>query len=237
MNNTKRTMKEMEYEDLVSLLEYLEEKHQDKAQLILDRFFPDLDAEQTLEFNNVCAEILNKGDGKELFEKFKEAHPDATVDPEGKSEPVKKDFWKITLKGLEELHTLASENLKATSFKDDTPFHVDTQVVNARSLAPLINMETSTKQYLSRRVLFLKKYESDLINKKVLNKYEEILKQLVGNVNLLSRLLSYCETRNYGEYRFFVKHVFNRLDCLHQDTELSDQRNVDFLENIKKIKE
>jgi len=239
-----KKLEELQYEELVSLVEYLrsistsEEEMKNQDVLInIERFFPTLTAVQELEFNKIITDILLKEETAEKdFNDFKELNPNVEIDPDGKSIPTKKNYWEINIASLDNIYLMALNILKENNFKDPNKFKYNTQVYNAKNLTPFINRGKITSNYIFNRQLYLKKNENQLINQKALRRYESLLKEKVGSVDLLNSLLDYIKDKKYEEYSLFVNHLFERIELLCKDVNLEHPSNKEFYEKILEIK-
>lgn len=240
----KKYIESLQYNEFKDLIFYLkeisiekDEKEQVKYVLKnIERFFPSLSTLEQLEFNKILLDTLDeKDDAEKLFIDFKEKYPKIEIDPHGKSTPTKKNYWEITLASLENIYYTAFEDLRRNSFIDNNKYKLNTQVYNAKNLTPFINKGKITSNYIFNRQIFLKKNSSQLINSTNLRNMENILKKVVGNVDLLNSLLDYIKNEKYENYSLLVDHLFTRIELLGQDPNLTNQITKDFYEKIKEI--
>lgn len=235
-------LKNLNYDNFIELIEYLgevsgKEDLEEKELFVeekIQNFFPKLNAVQEIELSFI---IKNKS--QEQFELFRDNYPDLEIDVEGKSKPEDKQYWLIREKTLESVCDLALENLKENSFIDRSINKIDSQVYNAKNLSNLKNMPaTEGKNYFLYRKLFLKKYEDDfLINNKNFNKYEKILKDLeIKEYNkFFLTLVNYIKEKKREEFSLFLEHLFERIELLGLDVDLTSSKNIEFKENILSI--
>jgi len=238
-------LKDLNFEDLVELLEYLEnisgkETPEERISFVEERignFFPNLSALQELEFSF----IINNRD-RQSFETFRASYPDLEIDTEGRSTPKEKAYWQIREKALESIYTFALEDLQNNSFIDKSKNKINTQVYNAKNLSILKNMEETRSQayiYIYQRKLFLDRWKGHyIINQKRFNEIEKILATVIdGNdvPSFLMKVVLYCKNKNEKDFSVFLEHMFERIEILGLDGSLSSESNKQFLENIKTV--
>jgi hypothetical protein len=235
-----RNLGDLEYNNLIELLDYLEsisgsDIYEEKKAFAEDKiwkFFPNLTFIQELEFSY----IINERDEK-AFQEFKSNYPNILIDESGKSTPSDKDYWEVKEKALEMAYSIAYEKLRSNGFKDDSLHKVNSQVYNSKNLSGLKNIELNNKPpYLMLRKLFVDKHEDMLVNYKTFERYERILKDLDIDVNLfLGLTIMYCNGKQYDEFSIFLEHLLRRIDVLHADKELKSVHTKEFLDNIHSV--
>jgi len=226
----KKYLKELEFENFLELVRYLDSITEESASLAIGGFFPSLTAIQELELNHII-EMKEK----DLFEKFKSDYPDIEIDPEGTSIPIQKNYWEVAEKALNHVYDLAFNSLKKSNFKDNSPASENTQIYNAKTLSCLKNIEyISPALYYPNRKLFLDKFpqisflsiESAELNLK---------KKGVNSESFLSYVIFYCKKKKYENFATFIDHLFRRIDVLSSDKDMSSYSNIDFLDSINSI--
>jgi hypothetical protein len=80
-------LKNLEYNDFIELVDYLNSLSDGAAIALIGKFFPNLTAVQELELNQVM-ESRDEDD----YNLFKNEYPEMEIDPKGKSEPIKKNY-------------------------------------------------------------------------------------------------------------------------------------------------
>ena len=239
-NENMKTISELTYEDLCELLKFISTltNATEKGDDVIGRFFPSLTAVQLLEFTHLCEAITNNDENaRMLFDRFVLNNPDVLVDPEGKSEPVKKNFWEISLKSLDMLYELSRDYLEKNEYEDKTPNNLHLQAYLAMHPEGLNALDKSKKAYGYKRVMFFKKnQERPYLNNKRLNHIERALDIVLGSHKILNRVLDFIiEAKDEESYKVFVEHFFSRVDVLLLDTERKYPSNQVFYENLLKV--
>jgi hypothetical protein len=226
----KKYLKELEFENFLELVNYLDSITEEAASLAIGGFFPGLTAVQELELNHI---IETKE--KDLFEKFKSDYPDIEIDPEGTSTPVQKNYWEVAEKALNHVYDLAFNSLKKSNFKDSSPAKENTQIYNARTLSCLKNMEyVNSSFYYPNRKLFIEKFPQ--ISLLTLEMAESNLKKKeIDAESFMSYVLTYCKKKKYENFATFIDHLLRRIDVLSSDKDMSSHSNIDFLDSINRV--
>ena len=237
-------LKDLSFENLVELLEYLEnisdkETREERLTFVEERignFFPNLSALQELELSF----IVNNRD-KDSFEIFKASYPDLEIDNTGRSTPKDKNYWEIRHTSLESVYQFALEEL-SKSDKDKTKYKINTQVYNAKTLDDLKNMNPKRPDlYMFQRKLFLDKWRGlQITDPREFNNIERILSSILKDEKktsaFLVNVIEYCKPKNNAhEFETFLNHLFERIKILGLDTSLSSEVNRQFLDNINTI--
>jgi len=227
----------LDYNNFIELLDYLEslseyETEEETGVFVEEKihsFFPNLDAVQEIELSYI---ISNRD--KKLFEVFKQNNPEVEVDPTGQSVPKDRDYWQLTENALNSVYTLAKEDLESTKFIDKSYNKVNTQVYNAKNLNCLANMESMKyDSYLMHRKLFLD--SSNIKTGKEFNELERKLTEIgVKPSQFLINVVKYCYKRK-DDYSVFLRHLFDRIEVLHSDNELTSESNKSFLDSINTV--
>lgn len=227
----------LDYNNFIELLDYLEslseyETEEETGVFVEEKihnFFPNLDAVQEIELSYI---ISNRD--KKLFEVFKQNNPDIELDPTGQSTPKDRDYWQLTENALNSVYTLAKEDLESTKFIDKSYNKVNTQVYNAKNLNCLANMESMKyDSYLMHRKLFLD--SSNIKTGKEFNELERKLTEIgVKPSQFLINVVKYCYKRK-DDYSVFLRHLFDRIEVLHSDNELTSESNKSFLDSINTV--
>lgn len=213
----------------------------DNEMLILERisrFLPDLNAEQLFDIHFICTLILNDDAAAEsAFNKFISENPDVMLDETGRSEPKfdTENFWEIKLKSLDAIYETAFHRLKENGFADDSKHKVDSQVYNGKKVANLINRHPAG-EYNINKALYIKSHpESDISD--MLSSSEKILRSFDLDADaIMNAFIDVISKKKYENYKVFMEHFLERLDCLGHDPELKNDSNRDFLSSLKKIK-
>lgn len=224
-------LKELEYKDLVELIDFIEDHFKDQADsktktlMVLRKFIPDLDGFQLITFMNFLENKSTEG-----FESLIKSAGEVTFDPTGKSEPKESDFLKMNFDMI--------ENMAENPLKDDAKTSVKRryrEIRAAKTLEPLLNIKVSNI-YTQKKKLYLRKL-SKFISVDTLNKIEGLLKEdneLKHSV-ILERVLEYISSRSEDNAKIFFEHFSIRVESCLLDKELSDPRNREFYEKLKKI--
>jgi hypothetical protein len=234
-----KNIRELEFKSLVDLLDYLvqlsaSDIEEEKQTFIEERiwgFFPNLSFLQQLEFNAII-----KDRDEKAFDQFKLNHPEVEVDETGRSTPTDKNFWEVKEKALDKLYQNAVEQISSEG-RDTSNNRINTQVINAKTLSNLESVSPSLPGvYFYMRILFANKFKTALINYDSITSVEEKMKSLkLDPVPLMSRVMSYCEKKEYDEFSIFIEHLFRRIDLLNSDTKLESISNKEFLDVLCKI--
>jgi hypothetical protein len=223
-------LKELDFENFLELVEYLDSITEESASAAIGGFFPNLTAIQELELNHVI-------DTKDriLFERFKSEYPDIEINPDGTSVPSKKNYWEVTEKAINHVFDMALDSLKKSNFKDDSPSDENTQVYNAKTLSCLKNMEyVNPNLYYPMRKLFFEKFPQ--ISQSSFQDAEANLEKKGLDANgFLSYVIVYCKKKKYENFSFFLDHLFRRIDILALDESNVSNSNSDFLESINNV--
>jgi len=232
-------LRELEFEGLMGLIEFLEklskketpEERETFAEERLSGFFPSLTAVQEMELFYIC-----KSKNRDAFNRFRDEYPDIEMDETGKSQPKDKRYWEIKEKALNEIYEFALEDLKKNFFQDRTTNKVNTQVYNAKNLSALKNMDKQKSEiYIFSRKLFVDNFKGDdFINSKTFNNIEKTMK-LIGIKDpskFLVNVINYCKGKKREKIILFLEHLFDRIEILSYDTELSSQTSKDLLDGI-----
>jgi len=236
-------LKDLNFEDLIELLDYLEdisgkEIKEEKLSFVeakIGNFFPSLSAVQEMEFSSII------GDRSiELFELFKGKYPNLEIDTTGRSTPKEKEYWEIREKALNELYLFALENLEKNSFLDKSTNKMNMQVYNAKNIVFLKDMNGGrTDLYAFYRKLFLDKFKGHrIINQRNFSNAEVVLGELFSKDEVQLFFLNtviYCKDKDENEISLFLEHLFERLEILLLDKKLSSDSNKAFLEGINDI--
>lgn len=227
-------LREVSFEDFIELVDYLDSISEGGTQALLGRFFPDISSTQELELSYVV-ETRNR----EFFESFKSKNPDIKMDPEGRSEPSRKNYWEIELKSLDSVHAMASDYLSRHSGIEDVQNKPNTQVANAKSLSCLASMpKMDPSFYVIKRKMFLDKNVIPSINGGRIERAEASLRSLgIAPNTFLTYFFAYCSPKKPDNYRIFADHVLRRLVLLSQPGAMESQSNVDFLAAVKSVSE
>jgi hypothetical protein len=227
-------LREVGFTEFLELVDYLESISEGGTQALIGRFFPFMSATEELELNYVI-------DTREQtrFEAFREAHPDMEVDPEGKTEPSKKDYWEVHLKSIEAVHEMASKYLEKRGGIEDLQNKPNTQITSARSLKPLLSMPRQDPAfYVPKRKLFLDKHPNGALSKQRVEDAEKRLRNLkIAPNSVMTAMFAFCSSKKPENYRVFVDHFLRRLEILSEDSELKSDVNRDFLAALKTLSE
>jgi hypothetical protein len=224
-------LRDLYYKEFVDLIDFLEGVSEGGAIESIGKFFPQMTAVQEMELGYI---IDSKNE--EAFNRFKSDYPDMEIDAEGKSTPIKKDYWEITEKSLNYTFQMALEELKGSDFRDKSSDKANTQIYNAKTLSCLKNMEKLDPSiYYFKRKLFIEKNAS-YISDSQFNDVEDILKRLgVKHQSFMNYVVEYCKEKKYKNFRLFIDHLFRRIDILSLDLSLKSASNKEFLESIKSV--
>lgn len=225
-------IKELEYNDFLELLTFIEghfkddEEHKIKTLLVLRKFFPKLEGIQLILLVN-----LIEGKTEELFNAFLSVAGENDFDPTGKSTPEDANFGGMNLDML--------DMMTMNKLKDDAKPAVKRkyrEMMAAKTLEPLIlKKDLKSETYVYRKKVYLRKSEK-AFSLEELNKFEENLKKLDVNYHqILVRMIDYISERSTDNGRLFFEHVSTRVLSCVMDSTLSDPRNVEYLEKLRKI--
>lgn len=227
-------IKEVKYDEFKELVEFLkfddstEEYHNITKRLT--RFIENMNAVQSMFIDNIVNNILTDSpEAEKSFEVFKETYPDLNVDPSGKLDLNQFQYFEITLESVNLIYADAQEHIKNGKGRD-----VDNQVINAKTLEPLIKMEGKF-EYPLRKALYFKKSNRPITPDKMKNAEEEIKELVGGDNNIMGKFLAYIYDKKPERVQLFIDHFIYRLDILAKDKKLSHPDNQQFLENLKKI--
>jgi hypothetical protein len=235
-------LKDLDFENLVELLEYLEnisnkETKEERLNFVEERignFFPNLSAIQEIELSY----IINNRD-RDSFELFKASYPNLGIDVEGRSVPKDKNYWEIRETSLESVYQFALEELSKYEV-DKSKYRINSQVYNAKTLDELKNMSPHRPDlYIYQRKLFLDRWRGiNLTDPREFNRVEKLLIDILGEKTnaFLIDVVEYCKSKNDArQFLTFLEHLFERIEILSLDKELTSETNRLFLENINTI--
>jgi len=232
-------VRDLQYENFIELIEYLETLSESKEKEDLNvfiseklnNFFPSLTALQSMELSYIV-----ETKRKDLFNIFRENYPDLEIDTSGKSFGTIIDLWSIKEQSLNTLFDTALEFLKESNYKDKSKNKVNSQVFNAKTLAPLINriFEKNVSYYFIRQKLINKHPDSQLVSIENFHKYETILTGLGYNFEtVLYPVISFIINKKFDNFNIFLDHLFSRIDLLFSDKELKSESNKAFKSKIE----
>lgn len=229
-------LSEIPYSDFVDLTEYLYSLENGDKLFIerIARFFPNIKSALFIELTSICESIHEKNESAQtMYELFSDAHRDIEFDETGKSGISFSNPWEVILTALDKTFEIAEHNL-STNSRDKSKNKIDSQIYNAKTLKCLENI--INKDYNCTKILFLKNSSNSGLVSKYLNEAEEVLKKNNCSNLVLGKLLLYIDKLPEARVNMFTKCFFERIHCLGLDNELSNKSNIEFLENIKKIK-
>jgi hypothetical protein len=227
-------LKDVGFDEFLELADYLESISEGGTQALIGRFFPFMSATEELELNYV----IDTRD-RSQFERFRDSHPEMEVDPEGRTEPSKKDYWEVHLKSIDSVHEMASKYLERNDGVEDIPGKPNTQIRNAKSLEALWRMPfQDPSYYVMKRKLFMDKHSTGIINPERLSSAEATLRSLgIAPNTFMVYLFAYCSSKKFENYRVFADHVLRRISLLGEDGNLKSESSRSFLEAIKRVSE
>ena len=233
---------EVKYEDFKELVSFLKSSEDENEFYVivkrLTRFIENMTGTQSVFLGNIVKDILEgkEKEGEELFNVFRETYPTLQVDPEGKLEPEKIKYFEVALQGCELVYNRAKEALNNSNNIDKSPNHLNSQVIAAKELFPLINMEGEF-EYPMRRALYFKKDINRPLSIEQFKLADLQLKAIFGDKkhNIMGKFLNYIFNKKTENCYWFVNHFLTRLDVLYKDEEMIYPADKEFYENLKKI--
>lgn len=239
MNKNVNEFRKMTFEEFKQLVEFLSgiaekqiqgeivgvEEKNERVLALISRFLPDLTAKQELGLNHVIQTM-----DEHEFELFQNEYPDIHVDPTGRGQRKKKQYWELTLEAMDNLYKSALEDSNPTAI----------QVLNAKDLKCFYDKKY-TGGVVTRKFLLEKMPQVfPEFRIKVVEKFlkEEFAQQPGYAGCFLSQIFGYCYERRKKPNSFAVMmdHLWRRLECLMFEKngtgEIKNASNVQFFENI-----
>lgn len=231
--------KDLNYKNFIELIDYLESLSESKEEKDINffvserikNFFPNLNALQDMELSYI---ISTKDE--HAFEAFKADYPEIKIDPTGRSTSELKDIWSVKEKSLNTLFDMSIEFLKENNYKDKSKNKVNSQVFNAKTLAPLLNREfpEDVPYAFLRHKLILKHPNSDLVTLQNFKMHEEMLEELGYDYSsILYPVIKYILNKKHDNFEIFLDHTFGRIELLFQDKELKSESNKMFKNKLE----
>lgn len=225
---------QVKYEDFKELVKFLQfnepnsEYH--KITKRLTHFIKDMNAIQSVFIDNIVNNILTESpEAENSFNVFKQTYPYLEVDPNGKLESEPFQYYQIALHSINMVYEEAKSHLENKTLRQ-----VDQQVLDARSLEPLIKMEGQF-EYPIRKCIYFKKPNRPITVDQMKNAEEEI-KQILGKENnIMGKFLNYIYYKKSEKISLFIDHFLYRLDITAKDEKLVYEEDKIFVENLKKI--